>query len=336
MRQPRNTDPKPRMVLAFLVGAALLLQGLLVGGAALVREFGFGLADKWENQRDKAVQVDLEKEDQAPLPRPIPRPQVVEIERPKVEKVPKKAKFLSEFNSSVKKETQAKFKGLRPVVVASLNRTPPSEAVEPRPKPRSVPEPGVDLNAKPKPSPLSMRRPAPRSAPGARSRADSPWKRKLSLKNLTPSNGSLQKVLPAAFPDYLKDIDFGNRTLLNSKEWKFASFFNRVKRAVAQHWHPDREYSRRDPKGNVYGFKNRLTVLHILLRPDGSLKRIVLERPCGLKFLDDEAIRAFRKAAPFPNPPHRLVNQTTRQIAFRFGFIFEVTRTPSWRIFRLK
>ena len=60
----------------------------------------------------------------------------------------------------------------------------------------------------------------------------------------------------------------------------------------------------------------------------------------GLIFYRQEdygkAKEAFKKAAPFPNPPTRLVNRKTLQIAFRFGFIFEILRSPRWRVIRLK
>lgn len=325
----RNTDPRPSVVFAFLLGAVLILHGLVAGALALRHLLDVSLERR---PQDSSAPVEVELE---PPPRPKPRPQVVEIDRPAKEKVPIRARYASEFNSSVHRQTQARNKGLRPIIVASVDQQPPSQRINPPTPPPPRPEPGVDLLPK-QPSPLSMRHQAPRAQPAPRSKRPSAWNRKLSLRNLTPSNRTLQRVLPTAFPDYLKDIDFGDRTLLNTKEWRFASFFNRVKRAVAQHWHPDKEYSRRDPNGNVFGFKNRLTILHVLLRPDGRLKRIVLEHPSGLDFLDDEAVQAFRRAAPFPNPPHRLVNTRTHQIAFRFGFIFEVTRTPSWRIFRLK
>lgn len=323
----RNTEPNGPLIAGFLVGAFVLHWVALAVGAALVQYFGgFGLADAWgSSDADQMVQLELVTE------KPL---QVVEIRRPDTEKVPDEARYRSEFNSDVKKETVARLQGVHPIAVAMIHRQPPvsTEIVEPNPEP---PKKGITAKPSPDPSPLVMRTPADRKPKESR-RGKSIWKRKLTLRDLTPNNGVLVKVIPGAFPDYLKDLDKGNETLLKTKEWKFASFFNRVKRAVAQHWHPDREYSRRDPSGNVYGFKTRTTILHILLHPNGTLKKIVLERPCGLTFLDDEAIKAFKKAAPFPNPPRRLVNKKTRQIAFRFGFIFEINNGHRWRVIRLK
>jgi TonB family protein len=133
--------------------------------------------------------------------------------------------------------------------------------------------------------------------------------------------------------DWLKDVDEGDETALNAKKWKFASFFNRVKRSVAEHWKPDVEYRRRDPTGNVYGMRDRITVLRVQLRPDGSLANVIVEQPCGVDFLDDEAIAAFKGAQPFPNPPRQLVDESG-MIQFRFAFIFEISGSPAFKIFR--
>jgi TonB family protein len=134
--------------------------------------------------------------------------------------------------------------------------------------------------------------------------------------------------------DGLRDIDEGEETLLNTKRFKYASFFNRVKRAVWENWHADRAYAIRDPDGKIYGVKDRQTVLKVTLRPDGSLAHVMVETPCGVDFLDDEAVSAFKKAQPFPNPPAGLVDAESKLITFRFGFLLEIQDKPSWRIVR--
>ena len=89
-------------------------------------------------------------------------------------------------------------------------------------------------------------------------------------------------------------------TLANGR---FASFFNRVKKQVGEHWHPEDAYRRRDPTGTIFGRQKRYTELRIQLNPDGRLTNIALMQPSGLEFLDDEAIEAFKAAQPFANPP---------------------------------
>ncbi len=158
--------------------------------------------------------------------------------------------------------------------------------------------------------------------------------KKITLRDLNLTDGELARAVGSRVNDYLKDVEDGEETLLNAKRWRFATFFNRVKRQVAENWHPDVAYRRRDPTGNVYGFRNRLTILRVNLTPQGKLKDLFLEKECGVPFLDDEAMAAFRAAEPFPNPPQGLVDRQSGIISFRFGFLFEISDRAGFRIFR--
>jgi TonB family protein len=150
---------------------------------------------------------------------------------------------------------------------------------------------------------------------------------------LMPTREQLAKVIGGGTQDALKDIDEGEETALNSKKWRFASFFNRVKKQVSEHWHPEEAYRRRDPTGAVYGRQNRYTELRIQLRPDGRLANVGVDLPSGLEFLDDEAISAFKEAQPFPNPPRQLL-EANGVINFRFGFLYDLNGPPQMRWFK--
>jgi TonB family protein len=150
---------------------------------------------------------------------------------------------------------------------------------------------------------------------------------------LTPTREQLARVIGGGTQDALKDVDEGEETALNSKKWRFASFFNRVKKQVSEHWHPEEAYRRRDPTGAVYGRQNRYTELRIQLRPDGRLANVGVDLPSGLEFLDDEAIEAFKEAQPFPNPPRQLL-ESNGVINFRFGFLYDLNGPPQMRWFK--
>jgi TonB family protein len=152
--------------------------------------------------------------------------------------------------------------------------------------------------------------------------------------DLRPSEEMLARAVGAGSNDYLKDVDEGNETLLNTKRWKYWSFFSRVKKGVAHEWRPDHAYRLRDPTGQIYGQKNRFTVLKVSLKADGSLDGLLIEKPCGVDFLDDEAVTAFNRAQPFPNPPDGLVDPGSHLITFRFGFYFEISGAPTFKVFR--
>ena len=151
--------------------------------------------------------------------------------------------------------------------------------------------------------------------------------------SLMPTEQQLARAVGGGTQDALANVDDGEETALNSKKWRFATFFNRVKKQVSDHWHPEEAYRRRDPTGAVYGAKNRLTILRIQLRPDGTLANVALDQPSGVEFLDDEAIEAFKEAQPFPNPPRQLV-ESGGVINFRFGFLFDLNGPPQMRWFR--
>jgi TonB family protein len=154
------------------------------------------------------------------------------------------------------------------------------------------------------------------------------------MPNLKPSKEVLERAIGGGSVDHLEAIEDGDETSLNARRWVFASFFNRMKRQVAQQWEPGDVWRRHDPKGTVYGFKTRVTQLKVSLDARGKLSKVSITRPSGVDVLDDEAVRAFTAAAPFPNPPAGLV-QDDRLITFEFSFHFEIgAPRTSWRILR--
>lgn len=96
-----------------------------------------------------------------------------------------------------------------------------------------------------------------------------------------------------------------------------ASYFKRLKLQVARAWDPTPVWRRADPTGTRYGSKTRITELRVSLSPQGELAKILVVSPSGANELDEEAVRAFRIAAPFPNPPAGLLQKDN---LFTFGF----------------
>jgi TonB family protein len=154
----------------------------------------------------------------------------------------------------------------------------------------------------------------------------------LGIANLMPSAAELDKIIGAAPNDHL-DVDEGDSTLLNTREWKYATFFNRVKQAVGTHWDPNTPLRQRDATGNIYGGRDRYTLLSITLDAQGALREVHVDKSCGVDFLDEAAIVAFQKSQPFPNPPPGLVDKDN-SIHFQFGFFLEFGGGPRMRLFR--
>ena len=151
--------------------------------------------------------------------------------------------------------------------------------------------------------------------------------------NLLPSPSVLDSVSGAAANDHLDDVDVGDGTYLNTREWKYASFFNRVKQSVGQQWNPNAQLRLRDPTLQIYGGRDRHTLLQVTLTADGRLKDAWVEKSSGLDFLDLEAVKAFERAQPFPNPPSGLI-ASDQTVKFSFGFYLEMSGRPGLRLFR--
>jgi TonB family protein len=99
---------------------------------------------------------------------------------------------------------------------------------------------------------------------------------------------------------------------------------------VADRWHPEEEYRRHDPTGAAYGKQNRYTQLRVELKADGQLLDLQMEQASGVGFPDNEAMKAFKEAAPFENPPPQLAD-ADGVIRFRWGFLFDPKGPPMMR-----
>lgn len=284
-----------------------------------------------------------------------PEGQVVDIARPLLEQRPEQARYLSEYDSQVKKETRGPSGKGQGGAKLPTPASPPVPITQPgRPGPLGPPAPLVAA-LQPRPSARPVAPSPPRSeaeptrlgpdgtlSPAGAREGSAPRSRPSpvppggGLPSLSATPQVLERALGIGAPgtlDALKEVEEGDSTSLSAKKWKFAVFFNRIKRAVAGEWHPDTEYLKHDPSGNIYGIKDRVTVLRVQLDSEGEITKLEVVKPSGVDFLDDEAQAAFKRAQPFLNPPPQLV-EADGQIRFNFGFYFELSGKPSFKVFR--
>jgi TonB family protein len=130
------------------------------------------------------------------------------------------------------------------------------------------------------------------------------------------------------FASFTKDsIDAvnGDTTELNAWKWDHAPFFNRIKEQIASIWSPLAQINRHDPNGKLLGQTNRVTVLSISINKIGELIDLSIKNPSGVNYLDEEALRALKKASPFLYPPQELF-KNNNTFSFDFAFHVEVNR----------
>ncbi len=310
-------------------------------------------AERWAANR--AVRPDATAPAPQPfaMPRPPPREpekpeparspgQVVDVAPAKDSTPPKDSRFVSDRDNSVEKETRSKHARAgyeRTLAVPSApgvaaQRAPGENGKSERSTPgREGPPSAPSAATSPKvaraeahgnlPGEASAREehaPAPATqgeGEGGKRRAGEPSSR------LLPSPGTLARIAGGPAPDRLDGVEEGEGTFLNTRGWKYATYFNRIKQAVASSWDPLSPLEARDPDGTMFGHRDRLTLLGVTLDEGGHVKDLVVEQTSGVDFLDRAAVTAFRSAQPFVNPPRGVVDGNG-EIKFSFGFFVEM------------
>ena len=274
-----------------------------------------------------------------------PKGQVVDIAKPKVEKIPENSRFLSEYNSSVERETAAtehdeninvrgeKLKRQLAKKAENVNAESDESMIVP-----------LQANNNEKNEPAKEQKIKKGELKGfdgnegsyaagkdkeiagkidAKDDKDEEGRvnvggRWIPKKLLPYLNGS-DAVLMSPSNDFLEDVKKGNETYLNTKEFAFAAYFNKMKQAISRNWNPNMAMLVNDPTGRMYTRKTRFTRLKVLISDKGKLVKAKVVVSSGIDVLDREAINAFKMAAPFAPPPEILLNKD-RQLEVRFGF----------------
>ena len=253
-----------------------------------------------------------------------PKGQVVDV-APGNNREDPAAKYLAETSNRVKQETRAREQTNHYSVAAAKNSPRPEAMPTERgraggsaakaPPPSGFLQGLLDPDGPRQRLSLLQPEPAQGHADSAVSSEDSHGAM-ASAGDAARGSDAVQATAGGGAPnDDLSDVAAGDGTFLNTREWKYASFFNRVKQAVSARWDPNGRLRRGGRGGD---FMDRHTVLAVALHPDGRIADLFVQRSCGLDVLDQEAMAAFEKAQPFANPPAALVQDGL--IRFQFGF----------------
>ncbi len=111
--------------------------------------------------------------------------------------------------------------------------------------------------------------------------------------------------------DYVKGIRESDRTALNTKEFVFYGYFQRIRERLDRAWVP----ILREKLGKYYRSGRQLasdmdhvTRVLVILNGGGEIVKVRVLGESGTRDLDDAAVKAFNEAGPFPNPPKGIVN----------------------------
>lgn len=134
-------------------------------------------------------------------------------------------------------------------------------------------------------------------------------------------NGDASSKGLSANNDYLESVPLGDFTQLNTQEYKYYGFYNRIRERLENFWGASvRQKSeelfksgRRFPASENY-----VTALVITIDADGVIQDVKVKSSSGVRELDNAAVESFNKAGPFPNPPKELVKNGKAIIEWGF------------------
>lgn len=119
----------------------------------------------------------------------------------------------------------------------------------------------------------------------------------------------------------LLNEDIGDAVRLNTREFLYAGYINRIRRLVSFYWKQNVDNI---PRSEPLAKPQYTTVVNVVLDSNGGLQSIVVSTESGSDVIDNCIVDAFRIAGPFPNPPEQLIANDGRVYLPDFGFTLEV------------
>ena len=115
----------------------------------------------------------------------------------------------------------------------------------------------------------------------------------------------------AAPKDYIKGLKEGESTALNTKEYMFYGYFQRIRERLDRAWTGilREQITKIFRSGRQLASDRDLTTkVLVTMNRGGEIVRVQVLEESGTMDLDDAAVRAFNKAGPFPNPPQGMMD----------------------------
>jgi TonB family protein len=213
--------------------------------------------------------------------------QIVQTDKAGETKIAPDAKFLSERDQAVEKQTKAK----------TVDRFRSAETNGQQSKGTKGTK-GLslkDLAANPNFDPTT-----PKEQDG----------RKVAQEKQTESGS--QGAAGSASSDYLRDIQEGEKTALSTREFKFFGYHQRIRERLEVAWNGQLKDiwtnymlgGRRPSSAHDY-----VTRLYVVMDRHGEIVAVKLLEESGARDLDRAAVEAFNKIGPFPDPPSGIVGE---------------------------
>lgn len=239
-----------------------------------------------------------------PLPKVSTRDQVVQTERAKKASTAVPDSFLGEQTQNVEKQTISMPK------VGSAAKSSDGKKLELKTVEAAAPKTAPVIHAT---GPL-----AKFGIAVSAGKEESPKPKKVDLAQEA-------SMTAQARGEYVKGFKAGEETMLNTREYVFYGYFQRIRQRLDRAW----DLSLKD-RLVKYFYRGRqlasetdyMTQLLVVLDTEGRITKVQIIGPSGTSDLDEAAIKAFNDAGPFPNPPKGLLDPSN-QVLVRWDFVLK-------------
>lgn len=140
------------------------------------------------------------------------------------------------------------------------------------------------------------------------------------LQKPVPASHSTQALAGAPNNDLL-DEERGTSVNLNTNEFLFANYLNRIRRLVNFYWQQNLDNL---PPSTMITKSQYETAVDVVLTSHGALASVSITTESGSPAIDHCVVEAFEMAGPFPNPPEQMVGEDGQVNLPDFGFVVQV------------
>jgi protein TonB len=141
-------------------------------------------------------------------------------------------------------------------------------------------------------------------------------------RHIGSKHGKLKHHGLAQSNDFIDDIPLGDTTYLNTVEFKFFGFYERIRKRLEIFWGTSIQQKARQiisRGGRIPASRNLMTSLLIEINSKGVITNIHIKGSSGYRELDAAAVESFNKAGPFPNPPKDMIKEG--RAVLEWGFV---------------
>lgn len=130
----------------------------------------------------------------------------------------------------------------------------------------------------------------------------------------------------SATDDFLENTAIGTATMLNTNEFKYFSFYDRVRQQLVDRWRSRiRKEIARAPAstGAPLSLGSKITRLEVKLDKNGNVISIDKVGLSGIESFDEAAVISFREGGPYPHPPEEMLKDGVVTIQWDFAVVVE-------------